>query len=63
MNTYRYSITSHVTHRLGQPQARLYDAVATCRETGLKTPLGCTNSRDEAKALCDAHKAKHAVNA
>lgn len=55
--TFRYSITSHLQHRYGEVPTRIYDVVAVCKETGIRKPLGCTNSRDEAKALCADHKA------
>ena len=55
--TFKYSITSHLQHRFGEVPTRIYDVTAVCKETGIRKPLGCTTSRDEAKALCAAHKA------
>ena len=54
--TFRYSITSHLQHRYGEMPRRIYDAVAVCKTTGIRKPLGCTDNRVKAKALCDAHR-------
>lgn len=55
---FKYRIESHKSHQYKAPAVISYHAEAVDSETGLRTLLGSAGSRQEARRLCDAHKAK-----
>jgi hypothetical protein len=58
MNAFKYRIESHKTHQYKAPATISYHAEAVDLGTGIRTLLGSSGSRQEAKRLCDAHKAR-----
>lgn len=58
MTTFKYRIESHKSHQYKAPATISYHAEAVDLGTGIRTILGSSGSRQEAKRLCDAHKAR-----